>query len=544
MILQPTLVLLHGPGAQRLKEQLVRWFDVDERKAFYFAEIEDDEDLEMAIPAAVSQLRSARLLSELICCGYVPKNYRLQEFRTLIISMSQDQDWISRARKAVADSLETAPFLNRIFWIMLLESQRLDRLEGAQQRLLADFGGNESVTLFHVFPLWRGSNLEPEDTSAILERLAILLLKADAEAAFPVVSKLALNKSAWTVGIEAYRLRGHSEAGKCALFLAARELIAQCFTGQAMSAATLAKLVREKIPDFDKQADMDPFTPEGLELVGKYVRHYVPDLLDALASHSPNVESWLDCLKQLKRETARPKKDLKLSLRNGMIEAAGGKGRPQYSALSVFVMTISAAACYLLAKPPAEHLELAAPSKEEFAMQLPRHPIFSAALEQILADIQPLQSPELLQEPQLAPAYESSLPTDHVEFAKVDRELIDAARDLLVQRTFALPSLLPFEFIDGEMTPASAMAQVLSAQNEMEGKLESIIISRWLKQVREARNQNGNSADSTWLDFMFSSATPNPIHLECEISNRENGPQQPGWFPPFWLHYLHAVAMN
>lgn len=89
-----------------------------------------------------------------------------------------------------------------------------------------------------------------------------------------------------------------------------------------------------------------------------------------------------------------------------------------------------------------------------------------------------------------------------------------------------------------------AMAQVLSAQSEMEGKLESIIISRWLKQVREARNQNGNSADSTWLDFMFSSATPHPIHLECEISNRENGPQQPGWFPPFWLHYLHAVAMN
>lgn len=264
MILQPTLVLLHGPGAQRIKEQLVRWFDVDERKAFYFAEIEDDEELERAIPAAVSQLRSARLLSELIRCGYVPKNYRLQEFRTLIISMSQDQDWISRARKAVADSLETAPFLNRIFWIMLLESQRLDRLEGAQQRLLADFGGNESVTLFHVFPLWRGSNLEPEDTSAILERLAILLLKADAEAAFPVVSQLALNKSAWTVGIEAYRLRGHSEAGKCALFLAARELIAQCFTGQTMSAATLANLVREKIPDFDKQADMDPFTPENL----------------------------------------------------------------------------------------------------------------------------------------------------------------------------------------------------------------------------------------------------------------------------------------
>lgn len=543
MILQPTLVLLHGSGAQRLKDQIVSWFNEDERMAFHFVEIHDEEQLGRAIPVGVSELRSAKLLAQLIRAGYVPKNYRMQEFRTLIVCLSEDQDWIRIARQQVEASLEETPFINRIFWVMLLEPHR-DDLENTQQRLFADFGGNESVTLFHVLPVWRGSNLEADDTSAILERLAVLLLKADAEASLPIASEIALNKSAWTIGIEAYRLKGHSEAGKCALFLAARELIAQCFVGKPMSADTLADLVREKIPGFDSQANVDPFTPEGLELVGQYVRQYVPGLLDALAAHSPNVESWLDCLKYLKRETGRPHKELKLGPRGGALQLSGGKAPPNYSGLSILLMTISAAACYLLWKPTSQQPELALAAGGTAVQQLPHHPIFAAAIERILVDVQPLRYPERLQAPTTNPGFESPIPTDSVEFAKVDRELIDAARDLLLQRTFALPSLLSFQFLTGEMSPVAAMAQVLSAQQEMEAKLESMLLSRWLENIRESRRGDGTEADSGWLNFMFSSPIPNPVHAECEIADHQNRPQQPGWFPPFWLHYVHAVDMR
>ncbi|MEO6966564.1 MAG: hypothetical protein ABI076_11820 [Acidobacteriaceae bacterium] len=540
MILQPTLVLLCGTGAEHLKDQVVRWISEDERRAFYFAHISETAEMEQAIPAAVGELRSAKLLAELIHNGYVPKNYRLQEFRTLIVCLSEEQDWIRAARRQLELALEATPFLNRIFWIVLLEKQKIQNLQEAQQTLFADFGGNESVTLFHVLPLWRGSNLDADDTSAILERLTVLLLKADADASLPMISKVALNKSAWAVGIEAYRLKGQSEAGKCALFLAARELIAQCFTGQPLSGPTLANLVREKIPDFDKQADMDPFTPEGLELVGHYVRNYVPELLDALASHSPDVESWLDCLKYLKHETAHPKK-LSLRAPGGLV--LEGKPKPAYSGLSIMLMTVSAAACYLLFKPAPQQMNLALTGGKA-AKNLPHHPIFAAALERILVDIQPLRYPELLQEAPSVSGLERGIPTDNIETAKVDRELIDAARDLLLQRTFALPSLLSFQFLTGEMTPASAMAKVLSAQQEMEKKLEVIMIERWLKNIRESRFGNGPEADSEWLDFMFSSPIPNPVHLECEISSHQNQPGQPGWFPPYWLHYMHAVDMR
>jgi hypothetical protein len=548
LILQPTLVLLCGSGSEQLKEQVVRWISEDERRAFYFAHINEAEEMEQTIPIAVHELRSAKLLSELIRGGYVPKNYRLQEFRTLIVCLSEDQDWIRTARRQLEVSLEATPFLNRIFWVVLLEQQKIENLQETQQKLFADFGGNESVTLFHVLPFWRGSNLDPDDTSAILERLTVLLLKSDTEASLPMISEIARNKSAWAIGIEAYRLKGHSEAGKCALFLAARELIAQCFTGQPLSAPTLANLVREKIPDFDSQADMDPFTPEGLELVGRYVRDYVPELLDALASHSPNVESWLDCLKYLKRETAKPKR---LSLLAPGGTTSDGKPKPAYSGLSVLLMTVSAAACYLLFKPAAAaapeqqlQLALAGSAKAKPKKDLPHHPIFAAALERILADIQPLRYPEMLQDALPSPEIERPIPTDSVETAKVDRTLIDAARDLLLQRTFALPSLLSFQFLTGEMTPASAMTKVLSAQQEMEKNLENIVISRWLQGVRESRHQNGNHADSEWLDFMFASPIPNPVHLECEISAHQNQPEQPGWFPQSWLHYVHAVSIR
>jgi hypothetical protein len=260
------LVLLCGPRAERLKHQVARWISEDERRAFFFAAIRNEDELEQTIPGAIGELHSAKLLAKLIRSGYVPKNYRMQEFRTLIVCLSEGQGWIRAARRQVEISLAGTPFLNRIFWIVLLEMQKMDSLEGAEEKLLGDFGGNESVTLFHVLPIWRGSNLDSDDTAAILERLTVLLLKADADAAFPLISKIALNKSAWALGIEAYRLKGHSEAGKCALFLAARELIAQCFTGRPLSAVTLAKLVRDKIPGFDSQANVDPFTPEGLEL--------------------------------------------------------------------------------------------------------------------------------------------------------------------------------------------------------------------------------------------------------------------------------------
>jgi hypothetical protein len=534
------LVLLCGSGAERLKDQIVRWVDDDERKAFYFADIHDEQELERIIPAAVDELRSAKLLAELIRSGYVPKNYRMQEFRTLIVCTSENRDWIQTARRQVEDCLAGTPFLNRIFWIVLLEPQKMEDLEGAQQKLFAGFGGNESVTLFHVLPVWRGSNLDADDTAAILERLTVLLLKADAEASSPIVSEIALNKSAWAVGIEAYMLKGHSEAGKLALFLAARELISQCFTGRPLSAATLAKLVREKIPDFDSQADVDPFTPEGLELVGRYVHNYVPDLLDSLAAHSPNVESWLDCLKYLKRETARPKR---LSLLGTGTSKSGGKVKPAYSGLSVLLMTVSAVACYLLSKPPSQQLDLALTGGTSL-QQLPRHPIFATALERILVDIQPLRYPDLLQETTPGAGLESPIPTDSVETAKVDRDLIDAARDMLLQRTFALPSLLSFQFLTGEMTPASAMAQVLSAQQEMEKNLESLLISRWLKNVRDSRRRDADAADSDWVNFMFSSPIPNPLHMECEIADHQNHPRQSGWFPQSWLHYVHAVGMR
>ena len=542
MILQPTLVLLCGSGAEQLKNQILRWISEDERRAFYFADVEDEDELQQIIPTAVGELRSAKMLGELIRQGYVPKNYRMQEFRTLIVCLSENQDWIRAARRHVEISLERTPFLNRIFWVLLLKQERLDDLEETQQRLFADFGGNESVTLFHVLPVWRGSNLDADDTAAILERFTVLLLKADADASLPMISQIAINKNAWAVGIEAYKLKGHTEAGKCALFLAARELIAQCFTGREMSANTLANLVREKIPDFDSQANVDPFTPEGLDLVGQYVRNYVPDLLDALASHSPDVESWLDCLKYLKRETARPKK---LSLRGTTLPAVEAKPKPAYSALSILLMTVSAAACYLLWKPE-EQLALAPPASEPTVQPLPPHPILAAALERVLVDIQPLRSPERLQETAPDLGSESPIPTDCVENARVDRDLIDAARDILLQRTFALPSLLSFQFMSGEMTPASAMAQVLSAQQEMESKLETMLIGRWMKNIRESRSSGGNGSGSEgdWLDFMFSSPIPNPIHLECEVGDHQSQAQQPGWFPPFWLHYIHAVAIR
>ncbi len=544
MILQPTLVLLCGPGAEHLKAQVIRWISEDERRAFYFAHINEAEEMEHTIPIAVHELRSAKLLSELIRGSYVPKNYRLQEFRTLIVCLSEDQDWIRTARRQLEVSLEATPFLNRIFWVVLLEQQKVENLQETQQKLFADFGGNESVTLFHVLPFWRGSNLDPDDTSAILERLTILLLKSDTEASLPMISEIARNKSGWAIGIEAYRLKGHSEAGKCALFLAARELIAQCFTGQPLSAPTLANLVREKIPDFDNQADLDPFSPEGLELVGRYVRDYVPELLDALASHSPDVESWLDCLKYLKRETARPK-------RLGLLAPGGttpnGKPKPAYSGLSVLLMTVSAAACYLLFKPaaaPVEQMHPALPGSAKAKQDLPHHPVFAAALERILADIQPLRYPELLQDALPAPEVETAIPTDSVETAKVDRSLIDAARDLLLQRTFALPSLLSFQFLTGEMAPASAMTKVLSAQQEMEQKLEGMLIDQWLIKIRESRRSAGVDGDSGWLDYMFASPIPNPVHMECEIAAHENRPQQPGWFPQSWLHYVHAVGIR
>jgi hypothetical protein len=544
LILQPTLVLLCGSGAEKLKEQVVRWISEDERRAFYFAHINEAEEMQHTIPIAVHELRSAKLLSELIRGGYVPKNYRLQEFRTLIVCLSEDQDWIRTARRQLEVSLEATPFLNRIFWVVLLEQQKIENLQETQQKLFADFGGNESVTLFHVLPFWRGSNLDPDDTSAILERLTVLLLKSDTEASLPMISEIARNKSAWAIGIEAYRLKGHSEAGKCALFLAARELIAQCFTGQPLSGPTLANLVREKIPDFDSQADLDPFSPEGLDMVGRYVRDYVPELLDALASHSPDVESWLDCLKYLKRETAKPK-------RLGLLAPGGttpdGKPKPAYSGLSVLLMTVSAAACYLLFKPaaePAEQMHLALAGSAKAKQNLPHHPIFAAALERILADIQPLRYPELLQDALPAPEVEMAIPTDTVETAKVDRTLIDAARDLLLQRTFALPSLLSFQFLTGEMAPASAMTKVLSAQQEMEKKLEGILIDQWLTKVRESRRSHGVDGDSEWLDFMFASPIPNPVHMECEIADHQNQPQQPGWFPQNWLHYVHAVGIR
>ncbi len=545
MILQPTLVLLCGSGAERLKEQVVRWISADERRAFYFAHINDTDEMAQTIPIAVGELRSAKLLAELIRGGYVPKNYRLQEFRTLIVCLSEDQDWIRTARRQLEVSLEAMPFLNRIFWVVLLEQQKIQNLQEIQQKLFADFGGNESVTLFHVLPFWRGSNLDTDDTSAILERLTVLLLKSDTEAALPMISEIARNKSAWAIGIEAYRLKGHSEAGKCALFLAARELIAQCFTGRPLSGPTLANLVREKIPDFDKQADLDPFSPEGLELVGRYVRDYVPELLDALASHSPDVESWLDCLKYLKRETAKPKR---LGLLAPVAATLDGKPKPAYSGLSVLLMTVSAAACYLLFKPqqpePAQQMNLALGGAARAKQDLPHHPIFAAALERILVDIQPLRYPELLQDALPAPEIERLIPTDTVESAKVDRSLIDAARDLLLQRTFALPSLLSFQFLTGEMTPASAMTKVLSAQQEMERKLEDILIDRWMTGVRQSRHGNGEEADPEWLDYMFASPIPNPVHMECEIAAHENRPEQPGWFPPCWLHYVHAVDMR
>ena len=154
-----------------------------------------------------------------------------------------------------------------------------------------------------------------------------------------------------------------------------------------------------------------------------------------------------------------------------------------------------------------------------------------------------MRYPELLQEAPPTPGVERDIPTDNVDTAKVDRDLIDAARDLLLQRTFALPSLLSFQFLTGEMTPASAMAKVLSAQQEMEKKLEGILIERWLKNVRESRCSKGPD-DSEWLDYMFSSPIPNPVHVECEISDHRNGSQQPGWFPENWLHYVHAVDMR
>ena len=94
------------------------------------------------------------------------------------------------------------------------------------------------------------------------------------------------------------------------------------------------------------------------------------------------------------------------------------------------------------------------------------------------------------------------------------------------------------------MTPASAMAQVLSAQQEMEKNLENLLIGRWLKSIRESRRGDGNAAGGDWLDFMFSSPIPNPVHMECEIADHQNHPQQPGWFPQFWLHYVHAVGMR
>ncbi len=550
MILQPTLVLLCGSGAEQLKEQVVRWISADERRAFYFAHISDTDEMAETIPTAVGELRSAKLLAELIRGGYVPKNYRLQEFRTLIVCLSEDQDWIRTARRQLELSLEAMPFLNRIFWVVLLEQQKIENLQDIQQKLFADFGGNESVTLFHVLPFWRGSNLDAEDTSAILERLTVLLLKSDTDAALPMISEIARNKSAWAIGIEAYRLKGHSEAGKCALFLAARELIAQCFTGQPLSGPTLANLVREKIPDFDKQADLDPFSPEGLELVGRYVRDYVPELLDALASHSPDVESWLDCLKYLKKETAKPKRLGLLAPVAAALDGKEGKEKPAYSGLSVLLMTVSAAACYLLFKPsaperePALQMNLALNGTPRVKQDLPHHPIFAAALERILVDIQPLRYPELLQDALPAPEVERPIPTDTVESAKVDRNLIDAARDLLLQRTFALPSLLSFQFLTGEMTPASAMTKVLSAQQEMERKLEGILIDRWMTGVRESRHSTGEDADTEWLDYMFASPIPSPVHMECEIAAHENQPEQPGWFPPCWLHYVHAVDMR
>jgi len=109
LILQPTLVLLCGAGAEHLKDQVVRWISEDERRAFYFAHISETAEMEQAIPAAVGELRSAKLLAELIHNGYVPKNYRLQEFRTLIVCLSEEQDWIRAARRQLELALEATP---------------------------------------------------------------------------------------------------------------------------------------------------------------------------------------------------------------------------------------------------------------------------------------------------------------------------------------------------------------------------------------------------------------------------------------------------
>jgi hypothetical protein len=84
----------------------------------------------------------------------------------------------------------------------------------------------------------------------------------------------------------------------------------------------------------------------------------------------------------------------------------------------------------------------------------------------------------------------------------------------------------------------------LSAQQEMEKKLESMLIGRWIENIRESRRSGGDGPDSVWLDFMFSSPIPNPVHMEFEIADHQNQPQQPGWFPPSWLHYVHAVAIR
>ena len=210
----------------------------------------------------------------------------------------------------------------------------------------------------------------------------------------------------------------------------------------------------------------------------------------------------MDCLKYLKREAGRPKK---LGLRAPAVPALCGKSKPTYSALSILLMTVSAAACYLLWKPRNQQMDLALTGGGTAAQQLPPHPILAAALERILADIQPLRYPERLQETPSELEFENPIPTDCVENARVDRDLIDAARDMLLQRTFALPSLLSFQFFSGEMTPASAMAQVLSAQQEMEKNLENLLIGRWLKSIRESRRGDGNAAGGDWLDFMFSS---------------------------------------
>ena len=239
------------------------------------------------------------------------------------------------------------------------------------------------------------------------------------------------------------------------------------------------------------------------------------------------MESWLDCLKYLKKETAKPKRLGLLAPVAAALDGKEGKEKPAYSGLSVLLMTVSAAACYLLFKPsaperePALQMNLALNGTPRVKQDLPHHPIFAAALERILVDIQPLRYPELLQDALPAPEVERPIPTDTVESAKVDRNLIDAARDLLLQRTFALPSLLSFQFLTGEMTPASAMTKVLSAQQEMERKLEGILIDRWMTGVRESRHSTGEDADTEWLDYMFAS----PFRVRC-IWNAKSPPMK------------------